>query len=529
MSRLLMCWNFNLFEMRKLFFLTALLLISHLTEAQRFPNTGYKVEVKPREEISIYFDRPLHEWNGFGVNYVEACQTRDYSKFAQDYSGFSFGTQETREKILDLIFNDDGLKPALTKLFLDPFHEGMTKTGNDNDNPMKINMDGFDHETTTRWMFYFNREGLNRMQRWGGGLTAIATLYGPAPWMTKQKWVLARDADPEEKYEMAEYMASWAKFLIEKEKIEVEYFSLHNEGDAYYRWPLDGSNPGEDHRDYNMYWPPEQVVDFLKITRKVFDVNGLKQVGLTPGETQSWFRFDVWGYASAIVGDRQALKNTALLTSHSFTFLDQPASVYYGDFRSTGQELVQAAKPGLKSWVTSRPWTQDVTFLEHIRRDIYECKASGIIPWALISGANQWMESNGKYSDGSMKSAFSIHADGTFDVNKGYYFFKQVTRAGQPGMKVAQVVCLDPSLGVIAFSSGKSKNPDSFVILNKSDRPKEIKILVYGSSCRNFTAFRTSEIENYVPVQIVSPDPFGMLRYLAPALSATTFYGITKP
>jgi O-glycosyl hydrolase len=276
-----------------------------------------------------------------------------------------------------------------------------------------------------------------------------------------------------------------------------------------------------------MYWSPEQVVGFLKITRKVFDANGLKHVGLTPGETQSWFRFDVWGYASAIVADREALKNTALLTSHSFTFLDQPASVYYGDFRSTGQDLVQAAKPGMKSWVTSRPWTQDITFLEHIRRDIYECKVSGLIPWALISGANQWMESNGKYSDGSMKSAFSIHADGSFDINKGYYLFKQISRAGQPGMKVAQVVCLDPALGVIAFAPGKTKNPATFIVLNKSDKTKEIKILVNGCGYENYKAFRTSESENYMPVENIGHDQSGVILYSAPALSATTFYGIT--
>lgn len=514
--------------MIKLFSLSFILLIFQLSSAQRFPNTGYKVEVKPMEKVTIYFDRPLCNWDGFGVNYVETCQTRDYSKFQQDYSGFSFATPETREKILDLIFAKDGLKPGLTKLFLDPFHEGITKDGNDNNDPLEINMNGFDHETTTRWMRYFNREGLKRMQSWGGRLTAIATLYGPAPWMTKQKWVLGRDIDPDEKYEIAEYMASWAKFLLEKEKINVRYFSFHNEGDAYYRWPRDGSNPGEDHRDYNMYWPSEQVADFLKLSREVFDTNGLKDVGLTPGETQSWFRFDAWGYASALVSDSVALKNLALLTSHSFTVPDQPGSVYYGDFRSTGQDLVNEVKPGIKSWITSRPWTQDVFFVENIRRDIYECKVSGLIPWAPISGSNQWMESNGEYSDGSMKAAFSIHEDGSFDINKGYYFFKQISRAGQPGMKVAQVVCLDPSLGAIAFSSEKTKNPDSFVILNKSDKTKEVEICINGSKDKNFEAFRTSETDEYISLGSFSCQS-GMIRYKAPARSATTFFGIYEP
>ena len=67
--------------------------------SQRYPNTGIKFEVIPDSKITIYFDRPLQDWDGFGVNYVEACQTRDYSKFQQDYSGFSFATEQTRKKI----------------------------------------------------------------------------------------------------------------------------------------------------------------------------------------------------------------------------------------------------------------------------------------------------------------------------------------------------------------------------------------------------------------------------------------------
>ena len=217
------------------------------------------------------------------------------------------------------------------------------------------------------------------------------------------------------------------------------------------------------------------------------------------------------------------MKNIDLMTSHSFTPLDIPNSVYYGDFRSIGQDLIRAQKPELKAWVTSRPWSTDQQFIENIRRDIYECKVNGLIPWALISGANQWLESNGEYSDGSMKSAFLIHEDGTFDVLKGYYYYKQITRAGQPGMKVAQVTYLDPSVTAIAFASNNTNNPDAFLIINKSDKTKHVSITVHGIENDSFTAFRTSSHEDYLNIgeYEMSNKSFS---YISPAGSVTTFF-----
>lgn len=503
---------------------TALFISTGSILAQRFPNTGYTVKVKPISEISVHFDRPLRAWDGFGVNYVETAQTRDYKLFNQDYSGFSFATEATKKMILDMTFNEDGLKPGLTKLFLDPFHEGKSKKDNDNQDPMKIDLAGYDHESSTEWMRYFNREGLKRMETWGGTLTAIATLYSPAPWMTKQKYVLGRDMDLNEKYEIAEYLASWAKYLREKENIPVTYVSLHNEGDAYYRWPLDGSNPGEDHRDYNMYWPPGQVVDMIKVTREVLDANGMVEVGVTPGETQTWFRFDKWGYADALVNDAQALSDLGLLTSHSFAFLDEPQSVYYGDYRSVGQDLVRSKKPGIKTWVTSRPWAEGVQFIENIRRDIYESKVNGIIPWALISGANQWMGSDHNYNDGSMVAAFLIKEDGSMEIHDQYYFYKQVTRAGQPGMMVVQVTNLDPSLGVIAFGSNTTNNKSAFVVINKSDEYKEITLNIHGLAAKEFTIYRTGKGEEYKSLGKVGLPNNGRLVYTSPPRTVSTFF-----
>lgn len=494
-------------------------LISFSASAQRHLNSGIKVEVVPDQVMKVNFDHPLRDWQGFGVNYVETCQTRDYSLFQQDYSGFSFATQATKDTVMEMIFGEDGLRPALSKLFLDPFHEGNTIADNDNDDAFEINMEGYDHRTTTEHMRYFNREGLKMMEDWGGSLNAIVTLYAPAPWMTKQKYVLGRDLDPDLKDEVAEYIASWAKFLREEENIPVNYISSHNEGDAYYRWPRDGSNPGEDHRDYNTYWTPNQVAEFLKLTRQVLDANGLEDVGLSPGETQTWYRFDQWGYASAIVHDEDALANLDLMTSHSFTYLEGLQSVYYGDFRSTGQDLVHQHKEDVPVWVTSRPWVDGPDFAENIRRDIYESKANGIIPWALISGADQWLSADDTYTDGSMEAAFLIKEDGSLVINKGYYYYKQLTRAGQPGSQVIEVFNYDPSLGVMAFSGEQN----SMVIINKSEVDKLIEITVQGLDAELLEGYRTSASEDYQKIADIVLEG-KTFTYNSPARSVNTFF-----
>lgn len=215
----------------------------------------------------VDFSKKLQTWDGFGVNYVETAQTRDYRTKLEDYGGFGLMTEEQRRDVLEKTFGEDGLKPGLVKMFIDPFHEGYTKKGNDNDNPRVINLAGFDHATTTQWMRHFAREGLALTRARGGNLKFIVTLYGPAPWMTKQKFVCGRDLDPAEKYECAEYLISWAKYLRDVEKLPVKYVSLHNEGEAANRWIADGSKASSPKYDHNMYWPTEQVVDFLRFMR----------------------------------------------------------------------------------------------------------------------------------------------------------------------------------------------------------------------------------------------------------------------
>jgi hypothetical protein len=210
------------------------------------------------------------------------------------------------------------------------------------------------------------------------------------------------------------------------------------------------------------------------------------------------------------------------MTSHSFANINEPNSVYYGDYRSVGQDLVKKYKPEVPVWITSRPWSEGPDFVENIRRDIYECKANGLIPWALIAGDQEWLGSDGKYQDGSMDKAFAIHRDGSMEVTDRYYYYKQVSRAGQPGMQVVEVINLDPALGAIAFNAVEAGQQDAFVLVNKSDKSKSVTIHLHGSR-GIFKALRTSNDENYSNAGTMDIND-GTLVYFCPARSVTTFF-----
>lgn len=501
-------------------FIFILLIMSTCCLTQKLPQpSGIDVPVYADAVLSIDFGIELREWDGFGVNYVETAQTRDYNEWPQEYGGFSLMKPEQRETILQLIFGEDGLKPGLTKLFLDVWHEGLTKDGNDNDDAFDLNMNGFDHESTTKWMRYFNKRGLEITRERGENLTMMTTLYGPTAWMTTQKFILGRDLDLTEKDELAEYMVAWAKFLRE-ENLPVKYLSFHNEGDAYYRWPRDASNPGEDHRDYNMWWRPETVTDFLTLTRDKLDKEGLDDVGLTPGETQTWYRFDEWGYARTIFENKKAYDNLALITSHNFANDKDRRSVYYGDYRSVGIDLLRSEKPHLHAWVTSMSWGKmNANFVDEIRRNIYISKVNGLIPWAVIQRAGQWIG-----GDPNPGTAIKVNDDGSFEVQRGYYFYKQVCRAGQPGMSVCHVTSLDPAVGLIAFGSNNTDNPDVFIVINIDDeKEKACSIRVRHSASNEFVAYRTDMNNRYKKLGTYNLKD-GKLEYSATPNSVTTFY-----
>jgi hypothetical protein len=113
-------------------------------------------------------------------------------------------------------------------------------------------MSKFDHKTTTEWMRYFVREGLDRTRARGADLQIITTLYGPPTWCTKQRFLRGRDLNPAMKQEVSDYIIAWAKYLRETEQFPVRYIGFHNEGEDWERWPEDGSAAGDAKHDFNL-------------------------------------------------------------------------------------------------------------------------------------------------------------------------------------------------------------------------------------------------------------------------------------
>lgn len=472
---------------------------------------------RPSILAEVRYDRPLRAWDGFGFNYVETCQTSDYTQRPQDYGGFSILSEAGKAEIIELIFGQAGLQVNLVKMFQDPWHQ--------------MEPDGpYEPERTTANLREFVRMGLETTRARGEDLRIIATLYGPPPWATRQGLLRGRDLDPAMRQSLARYMKSWVGYLRE-EGFPVEFYSLHNEGEALRRWPADGlsGNIGGGH-DYNLYWPPEQVVDFLKLLPSTLRRSGLEDVGVTNGEPTLWGRVGreavedpgaASGYAEAIVADPVALENLALITSHAFA-----------GHSSRGIDLLRDHKPGLHAWTTSSSWFKmDTGFVQDIHVQIYEVKVNAVIPWAGIQRPSQWLG-----GDPNPGSAITVLDDGTYAVRPGYFFYKQLSRAGRPGMEVVPTAASDAEVFLFGFARGRSDEPDSFVLVNRGDTARRVVVKLTGTQHRRFDAWRTTEGERGPDRYLVSvgegyrevgriPAEDGELDYTAPAGSVTTFFG----
>jgi O-glycosyl hydrolase len=466
---------------------------------------------QPPADASVQFDRKLRDWDGFGVNYVEAAGVMDvneYKKQPEDYGGFSKLSEQQRQEIVDLIFGPDGLKPGILKMFLDPLHEGMTVADKGK----------FDHETSTRWMNYFVAEGLKRTRARGQDLPIITSMWSPPGWMTKQKFMNGRDLDPQHKEDVAGYMIHWVKYLRNQMKFPVKYLSVHNEGDMWQRWPADGSSPGRPNSDYAMFWSPAQIADFLCFMRPMMDREGLKDVGLTNGEPAKWDLFAKF-VAPDLIADPEATKNIALITSHGF-------GTGRVDIGSLGIDTLRVVRPELHAWTTSMNVAPaaDNIWIEQVRQNIYDAKVNGLIPWSVVA-SDPWTERNipSKWNDW-VGTGIWVDRKGGYQL-EGYYLLKHVFRAGQPGMAVAEVSSSDPNIGLIAFARNGSRNPDALVVNNLNRGNRSVAIRVSGTAARAFDAFITD------PGRRLNHDPLlgtvslsnGVLTCAVPGRSVITF------
>jgi hypothetical protein len=123
-------------------------------------------------------------------------------------------------------------------------------------------------------------------------------------------------------------------------------------------------------------------------------------------------------------------------------------------------------------------------------------------------------------------SAFTVREDGSYEVRRGYYFYKQISRAGQPGTVICRTLSNDTEIPVIAFGKGSSKSVDAFVVTNmNSNKTKPLVIQISGTKANQFRAFRTTENdkEKYTEIGLFKTEN-GELFYEAPAGSVTTFF-----
>lgn len=457
---------------------------------------------EPGVNAAVDFSNLTREWDGFGVNYVELAQSPDYDEWPQEYGGFSLLTEDERQEILEMIFGEQGLKPGIVKMFFDPFQQ-------------KEPGGPFDHERTTRWMRYFVREGLEKTRARGADLQILTTLYGPPAWATKQGFIRGRDLDPNQKDDLARYMTAWVEFLREQEGFPVKYLSLHNEGDSPNRWPADGlsGNIGTGH-DYNAWWRPWTVAGFIPTLRARLDEAGLQDVGITPGETTVWRNFSEHRYDWALLDHPEALEALALVTSHGFGSADA--------IRSSGIDLLRTFRPDLRAWTTSMSWAgMDIDSLDLIRLNIYKAKVNAVIPWAVVQTLT-WVG-----GDPNPGTAFRVSADGDYEVLAGYWFYKQVARAGQPGMAVVPVTTTSGSnVELLAFASNGTKNPDAFVVLNKARWGSQpIRVRVLGNDAASFRGFQTTgDLRDKYEDQGSFEVEDGWVRFDLPGRSAITLF-----
>jgi len=116
-----------------------------------------------------------------------------------------------------------------------------------------------------------------------------------------------------------------------------------------------------------------------------------------------------------------------------------------------------------------------------------------------------------------------VEGEEEYTVLPGYYFYKQMTTAGQPGMQVAHTYSSDPDIVVMAFASGETENPNTFVILNRDESDRDVQITLRNSAANTFSAYRSSPDENYREIDKVKAKQ-AVIEYEAPARSVTTFF-----
>ncbi len=410
----------------------------------------------------IDFDNTEQVWDGFGVNYVESCQTPDYKNNPQDLGGFLILDKSQKQQVVELVFGEDGLRPSIIKMFLDPWH--LSKKDAE-----------YNHKWSTKNMRNFVRQGLKKANSLNDSIQIITTLYGPPAFMTQHNDPANSVLNPAYKKDMAMYMIDWVKYLKNEENFPVKYISIHNEGTDWLRWPMYEGVPNikQEGRDYNLLWRADEIADFMAFMKPIMKEEGLTDVGLTPGEPINLFRFNHFGIADEIIKNKDALKSIDLITSHGFG-LGNTFGRAYANTDNQGSRAIKEHRPDMHTWITSMSWGKmDTRFAIEMYEHIYSNNVNAIIPWAFIQRYSHWYDKN--FHPGL---AIHVKEDSTIAIKKGYYMFKQFTRAGRQGMRVVKTAINRPEVYIAAFAQNNTNNPDAFVVINYGETSRYVTDMI---------------------------------------------------
>lgn len=444
---------------------------------------------EPTNEASVDFSKTLQVWHGFGVNYVETAQTRDYGQWPQDFGGFSKLTEAQRQEFMDALYGPEGLGLALHKIFLDPWGQASADAQ-------------YEFERTSKWSRYFLREAMQRTKAQGRELRVLTTLYGPPAWATKQKKLLARDFDPAQADALARYMAAWVKFLKDKEGVQVEFLSLSNEAKDATFFTDDGMGP-KGNSDYNLAWKENEMIDMMRRMRVL-----LPEIGFTPTEPTGWDGANYYPFTRT----KELCDALGIVAAHSFGRSDQ-----------WGPDFVKKAlekKPGLPVWTTSHDWRKGgVDFALHTHSQIYTVGVNGIITWQVSKDLSEWRPAP------KNPNAAIMQKDGSLALAHPYHFLKQMSRAAQPGMAVAQAKADHEKLRLMAFASNGTRHPNALVLINSGESAASLHVAIAGTSAALWQARRTSETgDQWRALDPIKPRQDQSIVTELPARSVTTLF-----
>ena len=220
-----------------------------------------------------------------------------------------------------------------------------------------------------------------------------------------------------------------------------------------------------------------------------------------------------------------------MITSHGF--YTGGYNYWYGDHNPYGINLIKEKRPDLHSWTTSSSWADmDVFFVRQIYGSIYGAGINSFIPWAGIQRPAHWIG-----GDPNPGNAIQVNEEGDYEVRDGYYYYKQVSLPGQPGMKIAKTVARNTNINVIGFAGDDTGHPDAFVVLNTrtfdGGNPNfyhegDIHLTIHskGTDAKTFKAWRTDGKEDFYSYVGEFKPENGSFEYVAPKGSVTTFYAV---